>query len=167
MQKETIETSISNLENKINLSVSSVKEVAARKNYVKKGEQETLSKSSFSVSGSAATVTEAEFMNMKCLGLPFLLRRCYNGQSLGELEAGEYVISVATAYPGGNNLRPSYRIWIFPETDDCILQQLQKQMNFMYSARRYQVLQNKRIGFIYVYSYSEMFAISQNIGSPS
>ena len=40
--REEIENSISNLENKISLSVRSVKETVARKNYIVGGEQETL-----------------------------------------------------------------------------------------------------------------------------
>lgn len=105
--KETIETSISNLENKINLSVSSIKEVAARKNYVEKGEQETLQQGSFSISGPA-NVSVSEYMNMKCLRIEFYSSGGVTiEQYLGELEAGEYTISVATAYPS-NGQRPNY-----------------------------------------------------------
>lgn len=105
--KETIQTSINNLENKINLSVTSVKEVAARKNYVKNGEQETLSQSAFSISGPA-NVSVSEYMNMKCLKIEFYSSGGVTiEQYLGELEAGEYTISVATAYPSSNQ-RPNY-----------------------------------------------------------
>ena len=105
--KETIQTSINNLENKINLSVTSVKEVAARKNYVKNGEQETLQQGSFSISGPA-NVSVSEYMNMKCLRIEFYSSGGVTiEQYLGELEAGEYTISVATAYPS-NGQRPNY-----------------------------------------------------------
>lgn len=49
--REEIENSISNLENKISLSVRSVKETVARKNYIVGGEQETLDKRKFTASG--------------------------------------------------------------------------------------------------------------------
>ena len=162
--KETIETSISNLENKINLSVSSVKEVAARKNYVKKGEQETLSKSSFSVSGSAATVTEAEFMNMKCLKIAF---SSSGGvaieQSLGELEAGEYVISVATAYPGGSNQRPSYIGYGFSGNRTTAYYSNYKADEFHVLSKTVSIPKSSKSVSVYVYGYSGNVCYITNI----
>lgn len=63
--REEIENSISNLENKISLSVRSVKETVARKNYIVGGEQETLNLSKFNLSGSTGIckVEKAEFLN--------------------------------------------------------------------------------------------------------
>lgn len=107
--KETIETSITNLENQISLAVSSTKEISARKNYVKNGENETMAKSSFSVSGTAGTVTEAEFLNTNCLKVQFTATGLVTiNQSLGTLEEGNYTVSVEAAYPDGTVQRPSY-----------------------------------------------------------
>lgn len=162
--KETIETSISNLENKINLSVSSVKEVAARKNYVKKGEQETLSKSSFSVSGSAATVTEAEFMNMKCLKVAFSSSGGVTiEQSLGELEAGEYVISVATAYPGGSNQRPSYIGYGFSGNRTTAYYSNYKADEFHVLSKTVSITKASKSVSVYVYGYSGNVCYITNI----
>lgn len=105
--KEEIETSINNLENKINMSVRSVKQVVSRKNYVTSGEQETLSKDGFTLTGTVATVTEEEYLNLNCLRLEFTATGIMNvEQSLGELEAGTYTVSIETAYPTGK--RPTY-----------------------------------------------------------
>lgn len=107
--KETIETSITNLENRIALSVTSTKEIASRRNYVVNGEHETLAKSSFTVSGTAATVSEAEFLNTNCLKVQFTATGLITiNQSLGTLEAGNYTISAEAGYPDGTAQRPSY-----------------------------------------------------------
>lgn len=162
--KETIETSISNLENKINLSVSSIKEVASRKNYVEKGEQETLSKSSFSVSGSAATVTETEFMNMKCLKVAFSSSGGVTiEQSVGELEAGEYVISVATAYPGGSNLRPSYIGYGFSGNRTTAYYSGYKADEFHVLSKTVSITKASKSVSIYVYGYSGNVCYITNI----
>lgn len=107
--KETIETSISNIENRIALQVSSTKEIASRRNYVKNGEHETLDKASFTVSGTAATVTEEEWLNTNCLKVRFTATGLITiNQSLGTLEAGNYTISAEAGYPDGTAQRPSY-----------------------------------------------------------
>ncbi len=109
--KEDIENSISNLENKISLSVRSVKETVARKNYIAGGEQETLDLSKFSLSGatSVCTVEKAEFLNTKAFKLTFTGSGLITlTQSLGVLEAGNYKIAVEAAYPENAKYRPSY-----------------------------------------------------------
>lgn len=106
--KQTIETSITNLENRINLSVSSTKEIVARKNYVTSGEEETLDISSFTVSGSYATIEEAEYLNQKCLKLTFeSTGTVYINQDLGTLPEGNYKIAVQVAFATAAE-RPAY-----------------------------------------------------------
>ena len=106
--KQTIETSITNLENRINLSVSSTKEIVARKNYVTSGEEETLDISSFTVSGIYATVEEAECLNQKCLKLTFeSTGTVYINQDLGTLPEGNYKIAVQVAFATAAE-RPAY-----------------------------------------------------------
>lgn len=116
--KETIENSISNLENKISLSVRSVKEMAARKNYIVGGEQETLNLSNFSLSGSTGIckVEKAEFLNKNAFKLTFSGTGAITlTQNLGTLEAGNYKIAVEAAYPEGARYRPSYVQYGFSE----------------------------------------------------
>lgn len=116
--KETIENSISNLENKISLSVRSVKETVARKNYIVGGEQETLTLSKFTLSGaiSICTIESAEFLNKKAFKLTFSGTGAITlTQSLGTLEAGNYKIAVEAAYPEGTKYRPSYIQYGFSE----------------------------------------------------
>lgn len=160
--KETIETSISNLQNKINLSVSSVKEVASRKNYVKNGEQETLAKSAFSVSGSA-TVTEAEYMNMKCLKLDFYGTGGVTiEQYVGELEEGDYVISVATAYPSSNQ-RPSYIGYGFSGNRTNVYYSNYKPEEFQVLSRTVRITKATKHVSVYVYGYSGNVCYITNI----
>ena len=162
--KETIETSISNLKNKINLSVSSVKEIASRKNYVVKGEQETLSKGAFSVYGNAATVTETEFMNMKCLKVAFSTAGGVTiEQSLGELEAGEYVISVASAYPEGSNLRPSYIGYGFSGNRTTDYYSNYKADEFHVFSKKVSITKARKTVSVYVYGYSGNICYITNI----
>lgn len=110
--KQTIETSITNLENRINMSVQSVKNIVSRKNYVSGGEQETLALDDFTISGSYATVEVAEFLNMKCLKLTFNSSGIvYLNQSVGTLPAGNYEIAASAAFPSGataTTYRPTY-----------------------------------------------------------
>ncbi len=116
--REEIENSISNLENKISLSVRSVKETVARKNYIVGGEQETLDKSKFTASGitGSCTIEQAEFLNMNAIKLTFSANGSVTlSQSLGSLEAGNYKIAVEAAYPEGSKYRPSYIQYGFSE----------------------------------------------------
>ena len=116
--KETIENSISNLENKISLSVRSVKETVARKNYIVGGEQETLNLSNFSLSGSTGIckVEKTEFLNKNAFKLTFSGTGAITlTQNLGTLEAGNYKIAVEAAYPEGARYRPSYIQYGFSE----------------------------------------------------
>ncbi len=102
--KETISTSIKNTESKIVLSASSLKEYVSRKNYIVNGEQETLALSKFTVSGtnSSVTVTEAEYLNMKCFKIAFKAAGTVTiKQSVGNLEEGTYTIAADGAYPSG------------------------------------------------------------------
>lgn len=116
--REEIENSISNMENKISLSVRSVKETVARKNYIVGGEQETLDKSKFTASGitGSCTIEQAEFLNMNAIKLTFSANGSVTlSQSLGSLEAGNYKIAVEAAYPEGSKYRPSYVRYGFSE----------------------------------------------------
>lgn len=110
--KETVETSITNLENRINLSVASVKETVLRKNYVTGGEQDALNLDNFTVSGNYANVEAAEFMNMNCIKLTFTATGVvYLNQLLETLPEGEYTIAVTAAFPSGSTAtvyRPTY-----------------------------------------------------------
>lgn len=118
LAKEEIENSISNLENKISLSVRSVKETVARKNYIVGGEQETLNLSKFNLSGSTGIckVEKAEFLNKNAFKLTFSGTGSITlTQSLGILEAGNYKIAVEAAYPEGARYRPSYIQYGFSE----------------------------------------------------
>ena len=106
--KEDIENSITNLENWIALSVQSVKQIAERKNYIIGGEQETLSLDSFTVSGTAGSVSIDEYLNMKCLKVEFTGTGTITiNQSVGELAAGTYLIGIETAYESSPT-RPIY-----------------------------------------------------------
>lgn len=116
--REEIENSISNLENKISLSVRSVKETVARKNYIVGGEQETLNLSKFNLSGSTGIckVEKAEFLNKNAFKLTFSGTGSITlAQNLGTLEAGNYKIAVEAAYPEGARYRPSYIQYGFSE----------------------------------------------------
>lgn len=116
--REEIENSISNLENKISLSVRSVKETVARKNYMVGGEQETLNLDKFNLSGSTGIckVEKAEFLNKNAFKLTFSGTGTITlTQSLGTLEAGNYKIAVEAAYPEGARYRPSYIQYGFSE----------------------------------------------------
>lgn len=116
--REEIENSISNLENKISLSVRSVKEIVARKNYIVGGEQETLNLDKFTLSGSTGIckVEKAEFLNKNAFKLTFSGTGSITlTQSLGTLEAGNYKIAVEAAYPEGARYRPSYIQYGFSE----------------------------------------------------
>lgn len=99
--REEIENSISNMENRIDLSVRSVKERVTRKNYITGGEQETLDLARFSISGatSICKVEKSEFLNMNAFKLTFSGTGAVTlTQSLGTLEAGNYKIAVEAAY---------------------------------------------------------------------
>lgn len=116
--REEIENSISNLENKISLSVRSVKETVARKNYIVGGEQETLNLDKFTLPGSTGIckVEKAEFLNKNAFKLTFSGTGSITlTQSLGTLEAGNYKIAVEAAYPEGARYRPSYIQYGFSE----------------------------------------------------
>lgn len=108
LMKEQIETQISNAENKIVLSASSLKEYVSRKNYVANGEQETLSIGSFNVSGTYyASVSIAEYLHMKCIKIAWNTSGTVSLiQNLGSLEEGDYTNVCDVAYESGK--RPSY-----------------------------------------------------------
>lgn len=116
--REEIENSISNMENRIELSVRSVKERVTRKNYITGGEQETLDLARFSISGatSICKVEKSEFLNINAFKLTFSGTGAVTlTQSLGTLEAGNYKIAVEAAYPEGSKYRPSYIQYGFSE----------------------------------------------------
>jgi hypothetical protein len=109
--KEDIETFITNMENRITLSVDSVKETVARKNYVVNGEQETLSVGSFTIADGtgSATVEKAEYLNLNCIKIKFASTGTVTlSQDVGTLEAGTYKISAETVYPENTSYMPSY-----------------------------------------------------------
>lgn len=108
---EEVESSLKVLSNQITMNVASTKELVFRKNYITGGEQETLSKDDFTVTGDVATVTEEEFLNLNCLKVEFNdTGSIVIEQNVGELPKGTYKISVETAYPesDGNAKRPEY-----------------------------------------------------------
>lgn len=106
--KETIETNINNLDNRISLSVNSVKEIVSKRNYVTNGEQENLSASGFARSGTSATVTKVEFLNIKVFKVDFSSTGTVSlSQSVGTMEAGNYTVSVKAAWESSST-RPSY-----------------------------------------------------------
>ena len=103
------ETKLNNLNNQITMSVESVRESVLQKNYIVKGEQDTLALDAFSVTGDVADISIAEHANMRCLKLAFKASGIvYINQDVGTLAAGNYKVSVATAYPEGDGTRPKY-----------------------------------------------------------
>ena len=103
------ETKLNNLNNQITMSVESVRESVLQKNYIVKGEQDTLALDAFSVTGDFADISIAEHANMRCLKLAFKASGIvYINQDVGTLAAGNYKVSVATAYPEGDGTRPKY-----------------------------------------------------------
>lgn len=116
--REEIENSITNMENKIALSVRSVKETVVRKNYIAGGEQETLDIGKFTLSGATGNckIEKSELRNTKAFKLTFTGSGSVTlTQSLGILEAGKYKIAVEAAYPEGSKYRPSYIQYGFSE----------------------------------------------------
>lgn len=108
---QEVESSLKVLNDQIAMKISSTKELVLRKNYISGGEQETLSKDAFTITGDVATVTEAEFLNLNCLKVEFNnTGSIVIEQNVGDLPEGIYRISVETAYPlsDGNAKRPYY-----------------------------------------------------------
>lgn len=108
---QEVESSLKVLNDQIAMKISSTKELVLRKNYISGGEQETLSKDAFTITGDVATVTEAEFLNLNCLKVEFNnTGSIVIEQNVGNLPEGIYRISVETAYPlsDGNAKRPYY-----------------------------------------------------------
>lgn len=106
-----INSSLKVLDDRISMKITSTKELVSRKDYIKNGEQENLSLDSYTITGTVATVTESEFLNMKCLKVEFSgTGGVVIEQNVGTLPAGTYQISVEMAYPesDGNVARPSY-----------------------------------------------------------
>ena len=103
------ETKLNNLNNQVTMSVESVRESVLQKNYIVKGEQDTLALDAFSVTGDFADISIAEHANMRCLKLAFKASGIvYINQDVGTLATGNYKVSVATAYPEGDGTRPKY-----------------------------------------------------------
>lgn len=120
---EEVESSLKVLNDQIAMRITSTKELVLRKNYIVNGEQENLSAASFTVAGSAATVTESEFLNMKCLKIEFSgAGAVVLEQNLGTLPEGIYKISIETAFPesDGNTKRPNYFEYGFTGNRDTI-----------------------------------------------
>lgn len=108
---QEVESSLKVLSNQISMTISSTKELVLRKNYITGGEQETLSKDAFTITGDVATVTKTEFLNLNCLKVEFNdTGSIVIEQDVGELPEGIYKISVESAYPesDGNAKRPYY-----------------------------------------------------------
>lgn len=155
--REEIENSISNLENKISLSVRSVKETVARKNYIVGGEQETLNLSKFNLSGSTGIckVEKAEFLNKNAFKLTFSGTGSITlTQSLGTLEAGNYKISVEAAYPEGMKYRPSYIQYGFSENKSTTYLSSYKADEFQTFSKEVKITKASKSVAITVYGYS-------------
>ena len=156
--REDIENSITNLENKISLSVKSVKETVARKNYIEGGEQETLNLSSFTLSGSTSicTVQKAEFLNKNAFKLTFSGSGSVTlTQSLGTLEAGNYTIAVEAAYPEGSKYRPSYIQYGFSENKSTAYLSGYKADEFQTFSKTVKITKASKSVAITVYGYAE------------
>lgn len=120
---EEVESSLKVLNDQIAMRITSTKELVLRKNYIVNGEQENLSAASFTVSGSAATVTESEFLNMRCLKVEFSNTGAVTlEQDVGTLLEGVYKISIETAFPesDGNTKRPNYFEYGFTGNRDTV-----------------------------------------------
>lgn len=120
---EEVESSLKVLNDQIAMRITSTKELVLRKNYIVNGEQENLSAASFTVTGSVATVTESEFLNMKCLKIEFSgAGAVVLEQNVGTLPEGIYKISIETAFPesGGNTKRPNYFEYGFTGNRDTV-----------------------------------------------
>lgn len=120
---QEVESSLKVLNDQIAMKISSTKELVLRKNYIVNGEQENLSAASFTVAGSAATVTESEFLNMKCLKIEFSgAGAVVLEQNVGTLPEGIYKISIETAFPesDGNTKRPNYFEYGFTGNRDTV-----------------------------------------------
>nr|WP_295272639.1 phage tail protein [uncultured Blautia sp.] len=118
-----VESSLKVLNDQIAMRITSTKELVLRKNYIVNGEQENLSAASFTVAGSAATVTESEFLNMKCLKIEFSgAGAVVLEQNVGTLPEGIYKISIETAFPesDGNTKRPNYFEYGFTGNRDTV-----------------------------------------------
>lgn len=155
--REEIENSISNLENKISLSVRSVKETVARKNYIVGGEQETLNLSKFNLSGSTGIckVEKAEFLNKNAFKLTFSGTGSITlTQSLGTLEAGNYKIAVEAAYPEGTKYRPSYIRYGFSENKSTTYLSSYKADEFQTFSKEVKITKASKSVAITVYGYS-------------
>ena len=155
--REDIENSITNLENKISLSVKSVKETVARKNYIEGGEQETLNLSSFTSSGSTSicTVQKAEFLNKNAFKLTFSGSGSVTlTQSLGTLEAGNYTIAVEAAYPEGSKYRPSYIQYGFSENKSTAYLSGYKADEFQMFSKTVKITKASKSVAITVYGYA-------------
>ena len=155
--REDIENSITNLENKISLSVKSVKETVARKNYIEGGEQETLNLSSFTSSGSTSicTVQKAEFLNKNAFKLTFSGSGSVTlTQSLGTLEAGNYTIAVEAAYPEGSKYRPSYIQYGFSENKSTAYLSGYKADEFQTFSKTVKITKASKSVAITVYGYA-------------
>lgn len=155
--REEIENSISNLENKISLSVRSVKETVARKNYIVGGEQETLNLGKFTLSGSTGIckVEKAEFLNKNAFKLTFSGTGSITlTQSLGTLEAGNYKIAVEAAYPEGTKYRPSYIQYGFSENKSTTYLSSYKVDEFQTFSKEVKITKASKSVAITVYGYS-------------
>ena len=120
---EEVESSLKVLNDQIAMRITSTKKLVLRKNYIVNGEQENLSAASFTVAGSAATVTESEFLNMKCLKIEFSgAGAVVLEQNVGTLPEGIYKISIETAFPesDGNTKRPNYFEYGFTGNRDTV-----------------------------------------------
>lgn len=120
---EEVESSLKVLNDQIAMRITSTKELVLRKNYIVNGEQENLSATSFTVTGSAATVTESEYLNMKCLKIEFSgAGAVVLEQNVGTLPEGIYKISIETAFPesDGNTKRPNYFEYGFTGNRDTV-----------------------------------------------
>lgn len=92
------ETKLNNLNNKITLSVQSVRDSILQKNHVVGGEQETLSTDNFKITENIANISISDFNNFRCFKIIFEKEGIANiEQDIGTLPNGNYRISLAVA----------------------------------------------------------------------
>lgn len=103
---QIIESSISNLNDKISLGIASTKEIVARKNFVRSGESESIKIADYTVSGQG-NVKVTQYLNQNALELILTSQGSVTiSQNLGSLEEGNYTIAINAAY-NDVNTRPS------------------------------------------------------------
>ncbi|MCD8206436.1 MAG: phage tail protein [Bacteroidales bacterium] len=161
--KETVSDSITNLEHRINLNVTSTKETVLQKNYVVNGESETITIDAWEISGTAATAEIAEYQNVNCLKLTFTASGIVSfTQALGTLPEGDYTVQMEAAYPDGTT-RPSYIRCGFSGSYNSTYFTSQDPDLFMTVKRSFSISESSRTVYGAVYGYSGTVCYVKNI----